>query len=461
MKKFLTIFALCIITVSTMYSQTEEKKADDWKFSGQFQLRSELDGRDFNNLTHPYNFNVSRIRFGVEKTLFKDVTGFIQIQDSRTWGEEKATIASIKNLDLHQGYITINNIFNQPIYTQVGRFKMKYGSERWISYNEFNNVARSFDGIRAGYKDEMFKIDLFWTLQNPAYSYVSKAIPKQYPGDAILDTAFYVSGLFAQINLNKENSFDLLFFNENDGRKNNKLFETNLNRFTGGFSYNLKLANFSLLTEFAYQFGTMAETTIKDKDTVCLKKDIAAYNLGIEANYTFDPFTIGILVDMFSGTKYDENEKFNTFTRSLGGNHKFHGIMDYFADMQAGTANRGVNDFSLIFAYKEKDKPFSAQADFHYFMTNVPYLIYLRDENGAKTGNTEENSNLGQEIDLRFRYQVVKNAQLELGTCAFIPSDVMKDIYYIAPNTTSTPATPQYKREDISFWMYLQLKVDL
>ncbi len=450
MKKFFTILSIYIFSacfsVCIISAQTEEKKADDWKFSGQIMLRTELDGRDFNNKTYPYGFTISRVRFGAEKKIFKDITGFLQIQDSRLWGEEKATIGSIKNLDLHQGYVMFNNIFNESIYAQAGRFKMKYGSERWISANEFHYVARAFDGIRLGYKSSEISFDLFSAVQNPSFPYVNKSVSTQYPTNAIADTSFSILGLWASANINTENSIEVLVFNEHDNKKTIDFTNDNLNRYTAGLSYNLKMKSFNLLAEFAYQFGTIVEGTDSSK------KDIGAYNFGLEANLIFEPISVGILVDLFSGTKADEKEKYNTFTRSLGGNHKFHGIMDYFADMKNGTNGRGVNDFALIFGYKEKDNPFSFQADFHYFLTNVDYtLVY-----GENAG--ENKTTLGEEIDLRFRYQIVKTAQLELGACAFLPGDVIKDRYYIKPTITNPSGT---LREDPSFWMYLQLKVDL
>jgi hypothetical protein len=436
MKKFyLFLTSLALAGATTLTAQNDSVKKDEWKFGGQFQMRSELDGRDFMNKTHPISFSNTRVRFNAEKTIFKDVTGFIQIQDSRVWGMEGNTIKDMKNLDLHQGYVTINNIFNAPLSVQAGRFSMKYGSERWLSPNEWNYIARAFDGVRGSIKLNGFSMDLFGATQTAQTEYIGKATPSTYSYPEATEKSFRIYGVWANLAINKFQSLELLAFNEKDSRKVKNL--DSLNRYTVGLSYNVNWGQFKALAEGAYQFGKINETI-----------DIAAYNIGLEASYNFNPVSVGVLVDLYSGTKNDEaSDKTTTFNRSLGGGHKFQGFMDYFSDAAAGSGNRGVNDFCLNVAYQDKNNPFSALADFHYFMTNTPYVLRYGDKFG------DENSNLGTEIDLRFRYQIVKSALLELGASAFLPGDVSKDLWYVKSTKTW--------REDASFWTYLSLKVDL
>lgn len=87
-------------------------------------MRSELDGRDFLNRTYPQSFTALRLRFNIEKTIFDDVTIFVQFQDSRVFGQEKGTLVSLQNIDLHLGYVKVKNFFDLPINFQLGRFKI-------------------------------------------------------------------------------------------------------------------------------------------------------------------------------------------------------------------------------------------------------------------------------------------------------------------------------------------------
>ncbi|MGE5860251.1 MAG: hypothetical protein ACM34J_06840, partial [Ignavibacteria bacterium] len=111
-------FAFILLSSNILFPQ------DDWKISGQIQLRSELDGRDFSNSTHPLTFASLRTRVGVEKTFMDKINFFVQIQDSRVFGEEGNTLASIDNIDLHQGYVVLKQLFDWDFDIQAGRFEV-------------------------------------------------------------------------------------------------------------------------------------------------------------------------------------------------------------------------------------------------------------------------------------------------------------------------------------------------
>ncbi|MCH7773018.1 MAG: alginate export family protein [Bacteroidetes bacterium] len=126
----------------------QQDLGNGWKILGHIQLRSELDGRDFSNSTHPLTFASSKIRLGVEKTFKKKLTLFIQVQDSRVFGSESNTLSNSKNLDLHQGFIKLNKLFDWDWTIQAGRFEVNYGTERFFGAVGWHFVGRSFDGVR-------------------------------------------------------------------------------------------------------------------------------------------------------------------------------------------------------------------------------------------------------------------------------------------------------------------------
>ena len=66
MKAIIKMFIASILLITTNFSQ--QNLGDGWQILGQVMLRTELDGRDFSNSTHPLTFASSRIRFGIAKT---------------------------------------------------------------------------------------------------------------------------------------------------------------------------------------------------------------------------------------------------------------------------------------------------------------------------------------------------------------------------------------------------------
>lgn len=79
MKLFGTLIIVFAIFFVLAYAQD-----DDWKIMGHLQPRSELDGRDFSNATHPLTFASMRTRLGVGKSIGR-LAFFVQAQDSRVF----------------------------------------------------------------------------------------------------------------------------------------------------------------------------------------------------------------------------------------------------------------------------------------------------------------------------------------------------------------------------------------
>lgn len=129
MKKLIPI----ILTIFILSVNNFAQELDGWKLNGQIQLRTEVDGRDFSNDTHPLTFASLRTRLGVEKTFEEKVQLFVQFQDSRVFGEEPNTLTPIDNIDLHQGYVKLMKPFDWDVNVQAGRFEVAYGTERFWS----------------------------------------------------------------------------------------------------------------------------------------------------------------------------------------------------------------------------------------------------------------------------------------------------------------------------------------
>ncbi len=105
---------LCAIMVLLLMVLICGQETNNWKIAGQIQLRSELDGRDFSNKTYPLTFTTMRSRASVEKSIGDKFNFIFQVQDSRIWGRTGNPSGYTDNIDLHQAYIVLKNLFDVP-----------------------------------------------------------------------------------------------------------------------------------------------------------------------------------------------------------------------------------------------------------------------------------------------------------------------------------------------------------
>ncbi len=430
MKSHFKVIIFLLLLSTTLFAQQD--LGNGWSINGQVQLRSELDGRDFSNRTHPLTFTSSRIRLGVEKTFKKKLTLFIQIQDSRVFGSESGTLSSSKNLDLHQGYVKLNNLFNWNWTIQAGRFEINYGTERFIGPVGWHYIGRSFDGIRFVIAPKTLNLHLFGVTIKESVSYIGNAKPGIYPYPQEPTPSRSIYGFWEKLRFNDDNKLDIFGYWDIDRQRVNGSEDTSkLSMPTVGSSYWGTFGKLSVIGEAAYQFGDMAG------------KDISAYLVSAIAFYKSGSTKLGLGIDLLSGTNPDDaSTKMNSFQATNGTNHKFYGFMDYFINIPGNTLNLGLNDFYLMSFYKPRDSKWGFGANVHHFMSNQSANITV----GDNTSLTEENS-FGQEIDLTVKYAFIKGTTLVWGGSVFFPGNLMK--YMFAP------------REDVAYWTYFMISANL
>lgn len=417
MKKISIIFALLAMS---LFAQDVK---DEWKFGGQLQLRTELDGRDFLNKSFAPVFTTLRTRVDVQKK-FSDVEFFVQFQDSRIFGSEANTSSNEKNIDLRQGYVKLVNPFGIPFSVQAGRFEMSYGTERFFGAVGWNYIGRSFDGVRFTMNEQKYKLHLFGLTISQSGGIVTAATPGsyKYPEDPDMGTSVY--GAWYRNENDEANTFDVLGYYELNRNQTNKK-DNDLNRFLFALSHWGKYGALSTVTEAAYQTGKVGAKTQ------------GAYLLSVSANYAADVYSFGLGADILSGNKPTDTDKSNCFDTRYGTGHKFFGYMDYFTSFPAHTGNLGVNDLYASVNFVPKGNPFNAQLTFHNFTSNQKSAADL--------------SSYGQEFDLTLRYQFAKSTLLTFGQSIFLPGDLMKANF----KTVLTP------REDMAFWSFVMISTAL
>ena len=103
------------------------------------------------------DYLLSRARFDLTWAPNDRLTGVVVLQDARILGEEAISETAAPNifadrLDVHQAYIDLTAAGGDgrvPITLRVGRQKLVYGAQRFVSPLEWVNTARVFDGARA------------------------------------------------------------------------------------------------------------------------------------------------------------------------------------------------------------------------------------------------------------------------------------------------------------------------
>ncbi|MFO7447340.1 MAG: alginate export family protein [Ignavibacteriaceae bacterium] len=420
MYKFLIIIFVVVFT-SSSFAQ------DEWKFSGQLQLRTELDGRDFSHDTHALTFASMRTRVGVEKTFMDKVNFFVQIQDSRVFGEETNTLASIDNIDLHQGYVTLKELFDWDMDVQAGRFEVVYGTERFFGSVGWHYVGRSWDGVRLKFYPG-FKLDVFALTHTESVPYIGNAVPALYPLNQTPTPAYSVYGIWESGVIDAQNQLDLFGYYEVNRQKITGTDDFVIDRFTIGANHFGKYGNLSTIAEAAYQFGKVGII------------DVSAYLVSLQASYKAENWKLGAGADILSGRDYADN--YNVFSPSFGTNHKFYGFMDYFINIPQNTSDLGLHDFYLNASFAPNDSKFSASLDLHHFSTDQSLFI-----TSEFSPDGEEESSLGQEIDLTVKYNFIQGTSLTWGGSAFIPGKIMKAFFS--------------GRGDVGFWSYLMVTANL
>lgn len=409
MKKIILILSLVFST--SLLAQVSDVPV---KFDGQIRIRGEVDARDFDNDTDANTYTLSRIRFGARMQPHEDVDIYVQLQDSRAFGTETNTLASSANIDLHQGYFQVRNLWGKSISIKVGRQEMLYANQRLIGPVGFSNVGRSFDGVKLTFgKQKTF--DFFATIIEEGNTAVTgPATPASTAGRESTDYNFW--GLYYKYRHNPEYKLDGYFLFESD-EDEVVPGEDNLKRATLGFYSKGQLSErFDFESEAAFQFGNRRG------------QDVSAFMLTGSVGYTFPSarkYAVRIGYDFLSGMDAGDTD-YKVFDTLFATNHKFYGFMDYFINIPVNTAGQGLQDFMIKGRIPLSDV-WQLDAHFHNFR--------------AAKG---EEKNFGAELDLVLNYAYNSAVSFQFALAFFDPGDLME---------------ARFQNSDFGVWSYTTLLV--
>lgn len=357
---------------------------DNQKLSISAEVRERYEGRTDASFGNPNGTGVeqnnqsfigSRSRVNLGYDVSPDLSLFLQLQDSRVFGAEPGTISNTQNLDLHQGYFQVNDMFMEGLQLRVGRQAIAFGNHPLVGSVEWSNVARSFDGVRMTLDRSIGSLDLIWACtRDNDVDQITVGDPINFPGTPATrrkgtdDQDLYVAygTISALPNMRIEPYWIFLVDNQAGGKLLDPL-ALNQHRHTLGMRIDGTLFgnHVDYTLEAAHQFGAIAEdrtNRIGERDL-----DINASALALKGGYTFldVPWKprLGAEYGYASGdgdnNKDDQRGNFNTFENLFPTNHSLYGMMDLMGW-------RNMQDLS--FSFSAKPMPLTGVIlDYHIF----------------------------------------------------------------------------------------------
>jgi hypothetical protein len=172
--------------------------------SGEVRVREEVRTNGYSGPTPDGDSDVElahmRSRVRLDVAIDPGVAVVLELQDVRVLGEQGSTTADSEGVDLKRGAILLSELGGQPLSVELGRYVMKYGSERLIGALEWVDQGRTYDGARLSFAPAGWFVDGFATrIREGMAADGDLGLIGAYGGVSIapwLDTEVYALGLF-------------------------------------------------------------------------------------------------------------------------------------------------------------------------------------------------------------------------------------------------------------------------
>lgn len=365
-------------------------------FGGQVRARYEsasLQGYASPGVRRQQDLYLLRTRLNVAVDMPEQkLQAFLQPQDSRTAGTEASVASNEKNLDMHQAYLDIKELFAIPLDMRAGRFEMNYGDGRMISSLDWSNTARAWDGARLKYSAGEAWADAFVTKVKDA---TSTRASHHFWG--LYASCQKISGYELDAYLLGRDNADQSYANEH-GTAGNLA-----DRYLGARAKGTH-GRFAWTGEAAWQFGRRAGQRVR------------AWGSAATARYSFDarwnPFA-GLEHTFGSGDASPGDNQVQTFDPPYTFGHFYYGYQDLY-NWKNG------HDFVLR-AGLEPAKGWLAMLEGHRFLLHHSRDAWY-DATGAsvaRDASGRAGKDLGTEVDFSFRAPLRERIALWFGYSRF------------------------------------------
>lgn len=417
----LLTLGLLALAASGLAQERPTLESGDWKlsFDGQYKLRGQFDsGKNFLGddivdrewLSH-------RARLGVAASHKSGTKVVVRFQDVRVWGEEthpptgQAVISNgALGLDIHEAYAIVP-LGIPGLALQLGKQEIILDQHRIVGNLDWTMRARRFDAARLRYNQDQWDVSGFAALITERDAVDGDGhVAAGGPGDV------YFGGIHGKYTIPDIAKVSLMSL----ARKNDTVLKTaNELRLTEGLFAEGKVAGVSFMAEFYKQLGHLGD------------KDISATMFGVRAGYGLPAAgtpTIGLFFEDLSG---DGNAP-NAFELNYGTNHRWYGEMDYFLAFGKDTSNRGLRDMGVTLSGTPV-AGLTVGVDAHLFATHA-----LAGDALKAAGDTQPDTDLGKEIDVRLLWKFRPGASLHVLYGTFLPGEAMRSLKKIAADATLT-----------------------
>lgn len=375
--------------------------------SGEFRPRTEY-AHGFKTLASKDQnsgfFTTQRSRINLSYSGLKSKS-YISVQDVRTWGNQ---VQLVENEDRA---ISIHEAWFMPQLDKKGLWALKIGRQELVydDHRIFGNVAwaqaaRSHDAVLLKYMpNDKSKLDIALAY-NQDFARLNSNL---------YTTANYktMQMLWYHSSVDKFN-YSLLFMNlgfQVSGKDslNKDIQDTKFNQ-TVGTHFDYSHNKFTVTGNIFYQLGKQASL---------VEKDISAYLLGLEAQYSvLSNHKLSLGYELQSGNSQKEaSDKNKAFNPYYGTNHKFNGTMDYF---YVGNHINSVGLQDIYAKWNAKLKKFNLGADLHLFSAAADILNPANADVASK--------NLGTELDIYLDFSFSENVKCLIGYSQMLATESMQ-----------------------------------
>ncbi len=396
------IYRLLAVFAVASAGQASALEAPKLSFGGQIRARAESTGIDSYATAgrqRGLDTTLLRTRLGLGVDTGKSVKGYLQIQDSRTWGTEASVAANTANVDLHQGYLDALDLFGEPLDLRVGRMELHYGDQRLISPLDWSNIGRAWDGGRLKWRGQNYFVDAFETVIKDG-------------GTGRRSGHFW--GLYSSCSAVSKHEFDFFFLgrdqNDNTFTSEHGTLGNRSDR-TTGIRVKGAASGFDYTGEADWQFGRNAGQQVR------------AWAMATTGGYTFDHGLkprVGAEYDFASGDSNPFDNKLQTFDPLFPFGHSYQGFQDIFS-WKNGHDFKATGSMDVVSGWR-------ALLDFHHFRLHHSFDSWY-DATGTRIARSVTGAagkDIGNELDLTFKGTFRETVGLWLGYSHFFAGSFVK-----------------------------------
>jgi len=430
MKKHAFLLSILFIFISIIYSNAlfaQQEQNEELKLHIQLRPRAEFRNGLFTPILEgqkPASFIAQRSRIGLTYSKNQKLKIGLSTQVVTTWGNDPQVQSTANEISLYEAWAQL--YFNPAWSIKIGRQVFSYDDERILGALDWNNAARKHDAILLGFDKTKFTANLALAYNQNAEkvtnTFYDNSVSQPYKGMEFLWMKYKFTDALSASAL----AMNLDFQNRIDSSV------SHLQTFGSNIFY--KKRNLNITGTFYYQTGN---NPIKNSPSI----KTSAWMAAAKADYKIDEkFTLGIGSDYLSGSNMNQTSaKVTYFNPLYGTHHKFYGFMDYFY-VSSPHKNVGLWDSYVNLNLNATEK-LNFQLALHHFESTGKVIDY--------SGNTAS-STLGNEADITFGYNIMKEVKLTGGYSQMFATNSMRYVKNILPNQSMKP---------VQNWIWLSLNI--